>query len=266
MIHRVQLLHQLCGRGTYEALVHTLYNQCKDFPEMYQKYTEAIAKLREELGNNTTPSVDMFVTAIEMQCCSNMLFAGFQGLKMNYDHFMNPMMPNITWKQVDFSDAWREELATELPMYHSAQRVINDFCDLLTEEQKERLYSPISEYESELHVSAPKLAHYYGYAMGNTLLRLIVPSYHDDPAIDLRYHSILKSYFGRPLEMSQWEGTFNLKTWKSAPITETDDREDVVLREQVYNYPHQRWLEQEAAKKTKKAQAPAQTEAETVAE
>lgn len=253
MIHRIPFLHKLCGRDTYEALVHTLYNQSKGFPEAYQKYTEAIEQLRQELGNETTPSVDMFVTAIEMQCSSNMLFAGFQGLKMNYDHFMNPMMPNITWKQIDFEDAWREELASDLPMYYAAQRVIDDFYHLLTVDQKDRLYDPINEYESYLHVSAPKLAHYYGYAMGNTLLRLIVPSYHDDPTLDLRYHSLLKECFGCSLDLSQWNGEFNLKVWKSAPIAETNDQSDIVLREQVYNYPHKLWLEQEAARKAKKS-------------
>lgn len=263
MIHRIPFLHKLCGRGTYEALVHTLYNQCEEFPEIYQKYTDAIQQLRQELGNETNPSVDMFVTAIEMQCCSNMLFAGFQGLKMNYDHFINPMTPDITWKQIDFEDAWREDLATDLPMYHSAQVVIDDFYNLLTEDQKKRLYSPVSEYESELHVSAPKLAHYYGYAMGNTLLRLIVPSYHDDPAVDLRYHSILETCFGCPLDMSQFNGEFNPKAWNCAPISETNDQRDIVLRELIYNYPHKRWMER---RKVQKAKVAAPSKEETASE
>lgn len=249
MIHQLTMLQNLCGRNTYEALVHTLYNQCNDFPEIYQKYLEAVAQLRVELGNDTTPSVDMFVAAIEMQCCSNMLFAGFQGLKMNYDHFINPMMPNITWKQIDFNETWREELSSSLPMYHSAQLVIDDFYSLLTEDQRERLFTPIGEYESELHVAAPKLAHFYGYKMGNTLLRLMVPSYHDDPSIDLRYSRILGDYFGRPLDMSQWEGCFNPMVWKFAPTVEVDERTDVVLREQVWNYPRDIWEERRQAKR-----------------
>ena len=243
MIHEMTMLQNLSGRKTYEALVHTLYNQCKEFPDIYQKYLDAIAQLRTELGNNTTPSVDMFVTAIEMQCCSNMLFAGFQGLKMNYDHFLNPMMPNITWKQIDFTETWREELSGDLPMYHCAQVVIDDFFNQLTEEQRERLYEPIGEYESELHVTAPKLAHYYGYKMGNSLLRLVVPAYHDDPTIDLRYSRILEDYFGRPLDMSQWEGCFNPKVWKFAPFEERDEQDDVTYREQVMHYPGKVWEE-----------------------
>ena len=240
MIHEHLFLHNLCGRGTYEALVHTLYNQCNDFPEEYQKYIEAIGQLRLELGNDTTPSVDMFVTAIEMQCCSNMLFAWFQGLKMNYDHFINPMMPNITWKQIDFGDAWREELAGELPMSYSSQKVISDFYHLLTKDQQERLYAPIRSYESSLDCVAPKLAHFYGYLMGNSLLRLIVPCYHDDPGLDLRYMRIMEDYFGRPLDMSQWEGFFKLKEWKSAPIGETDLQHDIVMRELVFKYLHRK--------------------------
>lgn len=268
MIHELTMLQNLCGRKTYEALVHTLYNQSDDFPEIYQKYIEAIAQLRVELGNDTTPTVDMFVAAIEMQCCSNMLFAGFQGLKMNYDHFINPMMPNITWKQIDFNETWREELATALPMYHSAQVVIDDFYSLLTEDQRERLYEPIGEYESELHVTVPKLAHYYGYKMGNTLLRLIVPSYHDDPSVDLRYSRILEDYFNRPLDMSQWKGCFNPKTWKFAPFEEKDDHADIIHREQVWNYPRDIWEERRQAKRAHKAASAEDpiTEEETEAE
>ena len=247
MIHEMTMLQNLSGRKNYEALVHTLYNQCNDFPKLYQKYLEAIAQLRVELGNDTTPSVDMFVTAIEMQCCSNMLFAGFQGLKMNYDHFLNPMMPNITWKQIDFTETWREELASDLPMYHAAQMVIDDFYNLLSEDQRERLYEPIGEYESELHVTAPKLAHYYGYKMGNSLLRLMVPAYHDDPTIDLRYSRILEDYFGRPLDKSQWEGCFNPKVWKSAPFEEKDEQDDVAYRELVMHYPGKVWEERRQA-------------------
>ena len=263
MIHEMTMLQNLSGRKTYEALVHTLYNQCNDFPKIYQKYLDAIAQLRTELGNNTTPSVDMFVTAIEMQCCSNMLFAGFQGLKMNYDHFLNPMMPNITRKQIDFTETWREELASDLPMYHAAQMVIDDFYNLLSEDQRERLYEPIGEYESELHVTAPKLAHYYGYKMGNSLLRLIVPAYHDDPTIDLRYSRILEDYFGRPLDKSLWEGCFKPQAWKFAPFEEKEEHTDILQREQVMNYPRDLFHTRREAARAK-ASSSAEEKAEAV--
>ena len=120
----------------------------------------------------------------------------------------------------------------------------------------------------ELHVTVPKLAHYYGYQMGNTLLRLIVPSYHDDPSVDLRYARILEDCFGRPLDMSQWKGCFNPKTWKFAPFEEKDDHTDIIYREQVWNYPRDIWEERRQAKRAHKA-APAEdpiTEEETEAE
>ncbi len=238
MIHQLTVLQALCGRSTYEAMVHTLYNQAGEFPEVYGRYTEAVAQLRMELGGNTDPSVDMLVTAIEMQCCSDMLFAGLQGLKMNYDHFLDPMRPDLTWPQRDFSEAWREELSPCLPMYRCAEAVIQDFYALLTGDQRVRLYAPICEYRSMLHAAAPRLAHYYGYKAGDVLLSLTVPSYHADPGLGLRYARLLEGYFDRPLDCSQWEGCLDLQSWKAAPIETREEGTDLALREAVWRYPH----------------------------
>ena len=73
--------------------------------------------------------------------------------------------------------------------------------------------------------------------MGNSLLRLMIPAYHDDPTIDLRYSRILEDYFGRPLDMSQWEGCFKPQVWKFAPFEEKDEPTTILQREQVMNYP-----------------------------
>lgn len=233
MIHESTLTRILWGRETYVAMVHTLYNQSEDFPEELQSYHRALEALRKELGNDTRPSVDMLETAVELQCCSDMLFAGLQGLKMNYDHFRNPMLPNVTWAQIDFENAWQEPVADTLPMYLQAQRVIDSFYDLLTPEQKQRLFQPIRSYINTLRCEAPKLAHYYGYLFGNSLLPLVVPAYCNDPMLEMRYDSYLKDYFGQPVDRSQWKGVFQPRQWHLAPVKEKEHDEAQRIRKTV---------------------------------
>lgn len=122
MISKMQVMESLVGKPVVDALVQTLYNQCDDFPEKHQAYLNAIETLRIELGPDAQHRVELYVTAIEQMCASNLYFAGTQGLKMNLDHFINPMSPNCTWPQVDFDDYLRPHIAESLPLYKTAYR------------------------------------------------------------------------------------------------------------------------------------------------
>ena len=98
-----------------DALIQTLYNQMEDFPSIYQAYLDAVEKLHAELGPEAKNEIKKYITAIEQMCASNLYYAGTQGLKMNYDHFVNPMKPNCTWPQVDYDDYLRPYIAESLP-------------------------------------------------------------------------------------------------------------------------------------------------------
>ena len=80
-----------------------------------------------------------------------------------------------------------------------------------------------------------KLAHYYGYLMGNELLYHCIPGYHSDMVLDIRYTQMLEKFFGRRISMDQWEGCIFVKDWKIAPIPEEDPQDSVVYREQIWN-------------------------------
>ena len=53
-----------------------------------------------------------------------------------------------------------------------------------------------TEYICYLETVGPKLAHYYGYLLGNAMLHRVIPGYQPDLALTLGYFTMLKNYFG----------------------------------------------------------------------
>ena len=232
MISKDQFMNSLIGKPVVDAVIRTLYNQCDDFPEVYQAYLSAIEKLHTVLGPDARHEIKKYQAAIEQMCASNLFYAGTQGLKMNYDHFVNPMSPNCTWPQVDYDDYIRIHIAESLPLYDIAYRFKEKFEKNLPEELQDVTEAVIS-YETALECSGMKLAHYYGYLMGNELLPNCVPGYHSDLVLDIQYTNMLEKYFGCRLSMDQWEGCYQVKDWKIAPIPEEDPQESFLYRDEL---------------------------------
>ena len=92
MISKMQIMESLIGKPVVDSLIQTLYNQSDDFPAIHQAYLDAIVKLHKVLGPDAKRDIQKYVTAIEQMCASNLYHSGVQGLKMNIDHFVNPMI------------------------------------------------------------------------------------------------------------------------------------------------------------------------------
>lgn len=232
MISKMQFMDSLIGKPVVDALIQTLYNQMEDFPSIYQAYLDAVEELHAELGPEAKNEIKKYITAIEQMCASNLYYAGTQGLKMNYDHFVNPMTPNCTWPQVDYDDYLRPYIAESLPLYQTAYRFKEKFEKQLPD-HIESVIEAVTSFESALECGGVKLAHYYGYLMGNELLYHCVPGYHPDMVLDLRYTQMLEQYFGRKLSKDQWEDCYFLKEWKFAPIPKEDPVEVSLWREAI---------------------------------
>lgn len=233
MIHKWQVVDNLLGSRIVDALVATLYNQVSDFPETHQNYLSAIDKLKKELGEDNQNHVRKLVAAIDMKCSGQLYYFGLQGLKMNCDHFFNPMTPNCTWPQIDYDDFIRTEIACELPLYRHGEKFINKFRIQLGEGHDD-LWDAVLSYETALEVCGSKLAHFYGYLAGNQLLCHCIPCYQADPGLTLRYEYMLEKYFGTPINTNQWEGGFDPKTWKSAPDEIISPEDAFCLREAIW--------------------------------
>ena len=220
------------GKAVVDSLIQTLYNQSEGFPKVHQAYLDAIEKLYEVLGPEGKRDIQRYVAAIEMMSASNLFYCGIQGLKMNYEHFLNPMAPNCTWKQVDFDDYLRPYISENLPLYDAAYRYKEHFERQLPEGTGD-ICDAIRSYEIDLEICGTKLAHYYGYLVGNELLKHCVPGYHSDMVLDINYRRLLTDYFGQSLNLSQWEGQYCVNEWQVAPITEQDVQDTFLLREEI---------------------------------
>lgn len=193
MITTQTVLDQLAGKGIVNALLITLAENFKDFAKEKKQYEDAMKLLESELGDSGIPSVKDVAEAIERQTASNLLFSGILGLKANLDNFIDPVARNFL--DTDYEIFLREQTASQLPEYRSAQQVRDRFYASLSPEQR-GTYEAVASYVNYLETAGPKLAHYYGYLLGNELLYRIVPGYHQDSVQTARYSVMMQEYFG----------------------------------------------------------------------
>ena len=193
MITTQKVLEQLTGNQIVRELEIFLDENFESFAAAHERYINAVVQLRNELGTDASPSVDDMVNAIDKQTASTLFYSGFLGMKSNLDHFLDPMARTVL--DVDFSVFLREETAMRLPEYLKAQATIDALFSILSPTQKE-LSEDIVEYISYLETTGPKLAHYYGYILGNDILHNLVPGYHPDEVLTMHYSSMLGKYLG----------------------------------------------------------------------
>ncbi len=230
--HKHKILDEHIGRGNVYALIRTLYNQVEDFPKTHAEYMAALENIRSILGPDSDRIIKKLMVAIDMKCSANLYWSGLEGLKMNYQHFVNPLMPNCTWPSVDFDDYLRIGLSSSMPMYETADYYIDTIRKSLPTDAKE-LWEPITSYETALELDGMKLAHYYGYLAGNDLLWHYIPGYQSDSALDFAYARMLENYYGKPVREDEWEGAYRLSDWVTANIEMSDPQTDFVLQEEI---------------------------------
>ena len=187
-----RIMEQMTGRSIVEPLIEMLTEYVEDFAEEKRKFDEAIRTLGEELGANMIPSAKDVEEAIYQQAAVLVLFSGLLGLKANMDHFRDPIAR--TFLDVDYDAYLREDTARRLPDFITAQEIRNQFAENLSAAQQER-YETVMEYVAFLETVIPKLAHYYGYLLGNELFPKVVPGYYSDIDMILRYRKTMSEYF-----------------------------------------------------------------------
>ena len=190
MITTQKVLSQLTGDEVFDSLVQVMTESFSDFAECQKKYEETMGLLEEQLGGNILASVK---NAIRKQTVSNLLFSGILGIKANLDNFLNPLARNFL--DVDYEVFLRENTARNLPGYVNAQHELDQFYEKLSLD-KRTLYGNIISYISYLEALGPKIAHYYGYLLGNELLPRVFPGYHSDVALTARYRMMLRDDLG----------------------------------------------------------------------
>ena len=175
MIDVKTIMEQFTGQALTNSLIEFLEQHCGDFPEIREKYQETIAQAEE--GKK-------LAEAIVAQTASDLLFSAALGLKANLDHFCDPIAR--TFLEVDPEIYLRESVAHSLPQYIEAQK-IRDTAEYDDD---------ITAYTTYLDTLGPKLAHYFGYLLGDELLPRIVPGYQTDRTLTFQYKIMLEQYLG----------------------------------------------------------------------
>lgn len=188
MITIQTVLNQLKGNEIYDSLIQLMTEQFEDFADTQNRYELAMEILQTELGEKAVTDAKV---AIRQQTVSNLLFSGSLGLKANLDNFINPLTGSFL--DMDSEVYLREKTARRLPEFALAQSTLDQFYALLSPGQK-ALHEDITAYICYLETVGPKLAHYYGYLLGNELLPSIIPGYHSDMTLTVRYRMILRQW------------------------------------------------------------------------
>ena len=181
------------------SLVDVMAANFEEFAADQVRFNETISLLKNELGEGISPSVSDEIDAISQQIGSSLLFSCFLGLKANLDHFVDPICR--TFLDVDSDIYLREDVAGQLPDYQNALRMQEKFYAVLSPAQKDK-YVNIIAYITHLETVGPKLAHYYGYVLGNQLFPHMIPGYVVDYQLTLQYRRMLEEYLGTRIAAS----------------------------------------------------------------
>lgn len=184
------LAKQLDGYGMLEELMQWMVWSFEDLTQMKTAFTDAVNTLQQSLDQG---SVQAETDAIMQQTVSDLLFSCWLGFKANWEHFTDPTARSFL--EVDPEVYLQEHIAHNMPDYRAAQDARERFYEMLTPEQQ-TVYEAVDAYVCYLETTVPKLAHYYGYLLGNQLLPKLIPGYLPDHTQTLRYKKMLEHYLG----------------------------------------------------------------------
>ena len=192
MLSENALFPKISYKEIVAKLEDMLATNSEEFVVDQARFDETISFLEAELGQDALPSVGALVDAIYQQIGSSLLFSCFLGFKANLDHFIDPV--SRTFLDVDPEIYLRENIARQLPDYRNAQHDSELFYATLSPAQKGKYEEDIITYICHLETVGPKLAHYYGFLLGNQLFPHVVPGYVADTQLTLLYRYTLEEY------------------------------------------------------------------------
>lgn len=188
-----QIMEQLTGKSILEAMADLFRKNCKDFFDDEVRYLAAVATLKKELPEDFSPSVEECVAAYEADVLSRIVYAGFNGFRVNLAHFHHPF--GIKFTQMDYFDYEKDHIIGHFPVNYESAKITDGFYQALPEELREYA-THISEYFTHFECAGPKLAHYSGYIIANHLLPMCEPGYREDWHQTSIYGDQIKQYCG----------------------------------------------------------------------
>ena len=159
-----------------DDLRQVLREKDPEFLPAEEKFLEVIAHLTEKLG---VEEVESYVTAMDRQICSDLVYAGYLGFQANLQNFHNPVASQFT--RLDYETFLREHIMQTLPNRTAAEDTERTFLQAHKEILSEYEES-ILDYYVHLEITGPKLAHFWGYRFANQFLPWVEPGYVSDGA------------------------------------------------------------------------------------
>lgn len=187
-------INQFIEKDFLTFLMTTMENNFPDFSDSRKKYLQVMDSLQRPLGEN---AVKKEMEAIDRQLVAISFFSFVLGLQANYRYFTDPVGYNFL--SIDPDIYLRENIAKSLPDYTTAQLARDDFYGRL-DSMQQQAYQAVTEYICFFETVGPKLAHYYGFLLGNDLLQRVIPGYCPNIAFTIQYHRLLKNLIGTPLD------------------------------------------------------------------
>ena len=159
-----------------DDLRQVLRKKDPEFLPAEEKFLEVVAHLTEKLG---IEEVERYVTAMDRQICSDLVYAGYLGFQANLQNFHNPVASQFT--RLDYETFLREHIMQTLPYRTAAEDTERAFLqthkEILSEYEE-----VILDYYVHLEITGPKLAHFWGYRFANQFLAWVEPGYVSDGA------------------------------------------------------------------------------------
>ena len=173
-----------------DDLRQVLREKDPEFLPAEEKFLEVIAHLTEKLG---IEKVERYVTAMDRQICSDLVYAGYLGFQANLQNFHNPVASQFT--RLDYETFLREHIMQTLPYRTAAEDTERAFLqahkEILSEYEEN-----ILDYYVHLEITGPKLAHFWGYRFANQFLPWVEPGYVSDGAQTSLYALVLNRDLG----------------------------------------------------------------------
>ncbi len=176
-----------CILGEMKAILRKID---PEYPGEEAAYTQALQALQARMTPEKLPEAMALLALQEQALASDLLFLVWNGLHLNLDCFYHPA--SRSFLLLDPASIHQEETMQTMPAVRRYRNRVDAFCRSLTG-QEYRLFTPFTAYYAYLQTAAYKLAHYFGFLLGDALLPAVVPGYVPDHAATEAYTLLLHS-------------------------------------------------------------------------
>lgn len=168
----------LSGSQLFQQLKSTLAQYAPDYAEEARQYEQA----KDSLPDSTYPD------ALETQFAAKLLYITYQGLCWNLDCFQQP----VNKLNTDYEDLHQEQQLSHLPEVIRLEKVLHAAYEDFSPAQQEAA-AQIGDYYAYLETFGFKIVHYWGFALGNRVLSMLVPGFFPDICFAAQYaHMVSK--------------------------------------------------------------------------